>query len=174
MRSVPSFDKQFAAFLDDDGTIGFIDALSGKIIQRSFFSTRLKGDFRHGRQLFERVEVLRRRLALRDEVSMVRGIDKSGTACRVPFPSCFLHVLAQHVVEVASVRQLILVGTSQLIERVDRLLPRRGDHDVCTRFGFQEHPLAGRENRSGFVELPADDDRAVILFLRCKPACLRW
>ena len=81
------FDKQFAAFLDDDGTIGFIDALSGKIIQRSFFSTRLKGDFRHGRQLFERVEVLRRRLALRDEVSMVRGIDKSGTVCRVPFPS---------------------------------------------------------------------------------------
>ena len=114
--------------------------------------------------MFERVEVLRRRLALRDEVSMVRGIDKSGTVCRVPFPSCFLHVLVQHVVEVASVRQLILVGTSQLIEHVDRLLPRRGDHDVCTRFGFQEHPLAGRENRSGFVELPADDDRAVILF----------
>ena len=53
MRSAPSFDKQFAAFLDDDGTIGFIDALSGKIIQRFFFSTPLKGDFRHGRRLFE-------------------------------------------------------------------------------------------------------------------------
>ena len=39
--SEPSFDKQFLAFLDDDGTIGFIYALSGKIIHGFVFRTRL-------------------------------------------------------------------------------------------------------------------------------------